>query len=475
MSRTLPTCGDWDLIRHLGSGQFGKVTLWKNTKSNEKIAIKMCEALESQSSIHSRQAIRWRQEIAQTKGIDHPNIVKYKEIPECILYGFVKDYQALGMEYCDEGDLRSMLSKIDYNCGLPEYLFRDFMKDIGDALHYLHRNSIIHRDLKPENIVMKKDAKHNIVFKIIDLGYAKDISGQNHAYSLVGTWHYIAPEFWNQQGNLYHTVKVDFWSFGLVAFECITGRRPFYPFVEPVRVTREIQSNKSDCHICTIYSMESGYRFSSTIPNPNWLHESSIEKLIPWLQSMLILDAKKRGGNDWHKELCLALTETQMIYVFNTQECKMVKFPFGAQNSRRPLKQRIAQLMSVFYDDQLICLFEKGDVPDPRQLIENQCIRHHGPPRVLYVFTTDRPFNVKPIPIPKEISDISDQQRTQQSGNPLQIFNLIIFYINQQLNQCTDTLKSLSTLNESVKKLSINCRDQGESKRVRALHSNLIG
>ena len=140
--------------------------------------------------------------------------------------------------------------------------------------------------------------------------------------------------------------------------------------------------------------LESGYRFSSTIPNPNWLHESSIEKLIPWLQSMLILDAKKRGGNDWHKELCLTLTETQvpcdysshdlhliflqMIYVFNTQECKMVKFPFGAQNSRRPLKQRIAQLMSVFYDDQLICLFEKGDVPDPRQLIENQCIRHHG-------------------------------------------------------------------------------------------------
>ena len=53
----------------------------------------------------------------------------------------------------------------------------------------------INRDLKPENIVLKKDENDNIMFKIIDLGYAKDISAQDKATSLVGTWHYIVSQF----------------------------------------------------------------------------------------------------------------------------------------------------------------------------------------------------------------------------------------------------------------------------------------
>ena len=53
----------------------------------------------------------------------------------------------------------------------------------------------LNRDLKPENIVLKKDENDNIMFKIIDLGYAKDISAQDKATSLVGTWHYIVSQF----------------------------------------------------------------------------------------------------------------------------------------------------------------------------------------------------------------------------------------------------------------------------------------
>ena len=65
-----------------------------------------------------------------------------------------------------------------------------------------------------------------------------------------------APEFWpGQQGQEhFHTHKVDLWSLGLVTFECMTGRRPFYPFVDPQKVIREIPKKQQD-HICTTFSM----------------------------------------------------------------------------------------------------------------------------------------------------------------------------------------------------------------------------
>ena len=60
---TLITCGDWLFVKELGGGQFGKVTLWRNKISDEKIAIKTCKELESSSYAHSRQARRWNEEV----------------------------------------------------------------------------------------------------------------------------------------------------------------------------------------------------------------------------------------------------------------------------------------------------------------------------------------------------------------------------------------------------------------------------
>jgi len=473
---TLITCGDWLFVKELGGGQFGKVTLWKNKMTDEKIAIKTCKELESSSYAHSRQARRWNEEIKQTRDIDHLNIVKYMEIPDSIRYGFTQKHQALGMEYCEEGDLRNMLSKVDNNCGLREYLFRDFMFNISSALSYLHSERVIHRDLKPENIVLKKDANENIIFKIIDLGYAKDISAQDKATSLVGTWHYIAPEFWpGQQGQEhFHTHKVDLWSLGLVTFECMTGRRPFYPFVDPQKVIREIPKKQQD-HICTTFSMdpEPSFTFSSKIPEPNWLCEDNCQIFVPWLQNMLMLDPTKRGGSDWFQSLQQLLKQTEMVSVFNANTCKMLTFSCG---SSPPLKHRLQRVMQVNFDDELICLFDNGQIPNHGLLIEKQCFRlnmdksrMNGPPRLLYVFAKEKQHSQFPtiVDMPKTIKKFLVDRKKEHGSKLLQIFSSVIMYVNKLLDQSKYSLKSLNTLNISVKKLYNNCHEQGKKLCVR--------
>jgi len=59
--------------------------------------------------------------------------------------------------------------------------------------------------------------------------------------------------------------------------------------------------------------MDIGETFSSTIPQPNWLHRTTIESFVPWFQSMFLLDQNKRGGEDWYRDLQLILTEVKAL------------------------------------------------------------------------------------------------------------------------------------------------------------------
>ena len=74
----------------------------------------------------------------------------------------------------------------------------EILNDIVSALGYLHNRRIIHRDLKPENIVMKQ-SQSRLIYKLIDLGYAKELGVSSLARSFVGTLQYVAPELFLEQ------------------------------------------------------------------------------------------------------------------------------------------------------------------------------------------------------------------------------------------------------------------------------------
>lgn len=160
--------------------------------------------------------------------IRHPNIVSYEPLPAELEQGIENPSKLplLPMEYCDKHNLRVMLRQPRNSSGLQEEDIRAVLGDMADALMYLHRLGIVHRDFKPENIVLKEsgERKSGVVYKLIDLGFAKELDGTR---SIVGTMNYAAPEV--IQGKNY-SFTIDYWSFGIVAFEIICGNLK-YPFL----------------------------------------------------------------------------------------------------------------------------------------------------------------------------------------------------------------------------------------------------
>jgi len=89
-------------------------------------------------------------------------------------------------------------------------------------MEYLHSHNIIYRDLKPENVLIDSSG----YIRITDFGLSKmKIYNDNDAYSICGTPEYLAPEILLKQG---HGKPVDWWTFGCILYEMLTGIPPFY-------------------------------------------------------------------------------------------------------------------------------------------------------------------------------------------------------------------------------------------------------
>ncbi|XP_022803435.1 inhibitor of nuclear factor kappa-B kinase subunit alpha-like isoform X1 [Stylophora pistillata] len=177
----------WVEERCLGTGTFGTVILYENKISKERIALKKCRL-----TLNPQNERLWRQEIEIMKRLHHPNLVSAIDVPLPLNVG-VFELPLLAMEFCSGGDLRKVLNSPESCCGLKEKTVVKLALDVAAAVEFLHGHRIIHRDIKPENIVISH-AQDKVVFKIIDLGYAKQLDQESLATTFVGTLKYVAPE-----------------------------------------------------------------------------------------------------------------------------------------------------------------------------------------------------------------------------------------------------------------------------------------
>jgi len=117
------------------------------------------------------------------------------------------------MEYCDGGDLHSLLRKRKGSY-LAEDVILDLFVQMCLALKHIHDRKIVHRDLKTENIFLL--ARSGVV-KVGDFGIAKVLEG-THAFARtrVGTPLYMSPEILLDQG---YNQATDLWSLGCILFE----------------------------------------------------------------------------------------------------------------------------------------------------------------------------------------------------------------------------------------------------------------
>ncbi|KAL1235867.1 Ribosomal protein S6 kinase beta-1 [Trichinella nelsoni] len=204
---------DFQLLKVLGKGGYGKVFQVKKTTGQDAGKIFAMKVLKKAS------IVRNQKDTAHTKA--------ERNILEAVKSAFIVElkyaFQTGGklyliLEYLSGGELFMHLEREGI---FMEDTARFYLAEITCALQHLHQQGIIYRDLKPENILL--DIKGHV--KLTDFGLCKEaIEGDAMTHTFCGTIEYMAPEILMRTG---HGKAVDWWSLGALMYDMLTGGPPF--------------------------------------------------------------------------------------------------------------------------------------------------------------------------------------------------------------------------------------------------------
>ncbi len=207
--------GKYQLEKVLGKGAMGVVYLAKDPTIGRNVAVKciyLSQGLEEDKLKEFRE--RFLREARAAGVMSHPNIVTIYEADE----GAPGRPPFIAMEYI-EGETWNQMIKSGKKL-TPDQLF-PMLKEVASSLEYAHNANVVHRDIKPGNIIQTRDGRA----KLMDFGIAKvPTSELTREGQFLGTPAYMSPE--QVQGRAVDS-RCDIFSLGAVAFEMITGRKPF--------------------------------------------------------------------------------------------------------------------------------------------------------------------------------------------------------------------------------------------------------
>jgi serine/threonine protein kinase len=214
--------GRFRITQVLGRGGMGAVYKAIQLSINRFVALKI---LKEELALKEDFLKRFYREVNSISKLNHPNIVSV------IDFGQSSDgYLYIVMEFIEGESLRR---KIDFMGHMPLITTLDIIYQICDALTEAHSKQIVHRDLKPENVITYQRGSRNMI-KILDFGISKIVGATPITLSgtFLGTPEYIPTEAILNQA-IDHCA--DIYALGIMTYEMLTGRTPFFA-EEPERV-----------------------------------------------------------------------------------------------------------------------------------------------------------------------------------------------------------------------------------------------
>ncbi len=211
--------GPYEIVSLLGAGGMGEVYRARDSRLGRDVALKVLPP-EIAGDPGRRQ--RFEQEARAASALNHPNILSVYDT------GAQDGLVYIVIELIEGETLREWIKR----GALPQSRVVELAGQVADALAAAHAAGIVHRDIKPENIMVTRDGRA----KVLDFGLAKQITAavpgsdetqwmtRTSAGAVVGTAGYMSPE--QVRGEVVDP-RSDIFSFGLVLYECLSGKPPF--------------------------------------------------------------------------------------------------------------------------------------------------------------------------------------------------------------------------------------------------------
>ncbi|DBA73594.1 TPA: Serine/threonine-protein kinase sapk9, variant 2 [Trebouxia sp. C0004] len=218
----------YEVIRDIGSGNFGVAKLVRDKRTGELVAVKFIERGEKINKNVERELINHR-------SLLHPNIIRFREV------FLTPTHLGIAMEYAAGGETFDRIVKAG-RCSEGEARF--FFQQLISGVDNCHSKGVCHRDLKLENTLL--DGRPAPRLKICDFGYSKSALFDSQPKSMVGTPAYIAPEVLSRQQ--YDGEIADVWSCGVTLYVMLVGAYPFEDPLDPRNFRKTIQVSCFEMH-----------------------------------------------------------------------------------------------------------------------------------------------------------------------------------------------------------------------------------